>query len=511
MELNTVQESVAACEVVYDSFVEQPIECDILLPDYCPDILKILTCSATPVFTLVQANGAQLAVDGHAMLSITYLSDAGSVRCSEHKVPFSRTIELKSAPESPVISYHAAVDYMNCRAVSPRRADVRGALTVQLKVLSQKKESVVTDAQGEGIQLLRQTAPVTQVVGCASRQYTLREELQIEDSEPGVRHIVRCSCRAQVTDYKAIANKVIAKGELKVSFLYSGYENERDLHIARFTLPISQIVDVDGVDENCRCDVHMHVVSCELIPRSDELGEGRTVSLEAVFCAVVKAYRQMDTAWVSDCYCTQYESSFTTRAVSSLSLLDILNTTLDKSESLKLPQQVTDVTDVWCRAGFTEAKSEEEGLILYGKLTVCMLAVDTDANPLYCEQALEIRHVCAKYEAEQLITDIQMEAGDCAFVRSGEDSLEIKTQVYLAGSICGMRRRQAVDTIELDESKGRKPQSQAAITIYFADEGEAMWEIAKRYNTSMAAVMEENGLEGANVPQRSMLLIPIVP
>ena len=38
-----------------------------------------------------------------------------------------------------------------------------------------------------------------------------------------------------------------------------------------------------------------------------------------------------------------------------------------------------------------------------------------------------------------------------------------------------------------------------------------MWEIAKRYNTSMAAVMEENGLEGANVPQRSMLLIPIVP
>ncbi|NMA79558.1 MAG: LysM peptidoglycan-binding domain-containing protein, partial [Clostridiales bacterium] len=35
-------------------------------------------------------------------------------------------------------------------------------------------------------------------------------------------------------------------------------------------------------------------------------------------------------------------------------------------------------------------------------------------------------------------------------------------------------------------------------------------DIAKRYNTSVEAIMEENELEGEVLEQRGMLLIPIV-
>ena len=36
------------------------------------------------------------------------------------------------------------------------------------------------------------------------------------------------------------------------------------------------------------------------------------------------------------------------------------------------------------------------------------------------------------------------------------------------------------------------------------------WEIAKRYNTSLQAVMEENALEQTTLQEKRMLLIPIV-
>ena len=49
-----------------------------------------------------------------------------------------------------------------------------------------------------------------------------------------------------------------------------------------------------------------------------------------------------------------------------------------------------------------------------------------------------------------------------------------------------------------------------ALKIYYADEGEGVWDIAKRYNTSVEAIMEENELEGEVLEQRGMLLIPIV-
>jgi hypothetical protein len=47
MELSITRQPVAINETVLDTSVEQSVECDVLLPDYCPDILRILTCQGT--------------------------------------------------------------------------------------------------------------------------------------------------------------------------------------------------------------------------------------------------------------------------------------------------------------------------------------------------------------------------------------------------------------------------------------------------------------------------------
>ena len=49
-----------------------------------------------------------------------------------------------------------------------------------------------------------------------------------------------------------------------------------------------------------------------------------------------------------------------------------------------------------------------------------------------------------------------------------------------------------------------------ALTIYFSDENEKVWNIAKKYKTTVRAVMDENGLEDDTVTSRRFLLIPAV-
>lgn len=39
---------------------------------------------------------------------------------------------------------------------------------------------------------------------------------------------------------------------------------------------------------------------------------------------------------------------------------------------------------------------------------------------------------------------------------------------------------------------------------------ENIWSIAKRYNTSLSAVMEENGLEEEILPEKQIVLIPMI-
>ena len=103
MELQLKRQSVAINETLCRTTVEQPIECDALLPDYCPDIVKILRCEVTPILTGNQVSGSQLTVDGVAAARVFYLSDAGCLRSAEYKIPFSRVVEIKPSSSRPGI------------------------------------------------------------------------------------------------------------------------------------------------------------------------------------------------------------------------------------------------------------------------------------------------------------------------------------------------------------------------------------------------------------------------
>ena len=50
----------------------------------------------------------------------------------------------------------------------------------------------------------------------------------------------------------------------------------------------------------------------------------------------------------------------------------------------------------------------------------------------------------------------------------------------------------------------------APLILYYADQGEDVWEIAKAYRTSASRIVEENDLAGTVLEKRRMLLIPAV-
>ena len=46
--------------------------------------------------------------------------------------------------------------------------------------------------------------------------------------------------------------------------------------------------------------------------------------------------------------------------------------------------------------------------------------------------------------------------------------------------------------------------------LYLAEEGESLWEIAKRYNTSIRRIQEENPEEERQPGKREVLLVPVI-
>ena len=49
MDFKVMNKAISTNETLFDDFDERPVDCDFVLPDYCPDIAAVLKCSLKPV------------------------------------------------------------------------------------------------------------------------------------------------------------------------------------------------------------------------------------------------------------------------------------------------------------------------------------------------------------------------------------------------------------------------------------------------------------------------------
>lgn len=510
MELNLQRQPITINEVVYDGFVEHPIECDAMLPDYCPDIVKVLKCNVATAVSSAQTSGERVMIEGTATAQVYYASENGRICRAEYKIPFSKTVEMRGPTADPVTSVIPSVDYVNCRSVNQRRIDIRGALTFKIKVIDQKQEHVVSDASGGGIQIRRDMMHVTELVSQSDSAFSVSEELEVGYGKPPVGSIVRSDCRVNMQDYKIISGKVVCKGDFMLHVCYQPADLEKQLEIMEYTLPLSQIIDSEGTDEECVCDVEMFVTGCDVTPKLNDEGEYMTLALNAAVKAVVGSHRHKEIPMASDCYSTQYDCQCKHKKLGFMRLSDLLRETVMHKATLDLPEGVKSVLDAWCEVDGLNWKAEANDLKMSMRLTIGMFTSMENGEALYFEQSEDIdKDVPLHYNAENVHFDPSADVLSCAYNIVGNEKIDLRCEIAVRGSVYRGMTADSISEIAVDENKP-KVKEQNKLYIYYADEGESIWNIAKQYNTSATAVWEENSATHDILPEKAMLLIPIV-
>ena len=510
MEQILQKQSIAVNEVVYNAAVEQPIECDALLADYCPDIVKVLKCALYTNIGAAQVLAERITVDGTVMVHIYYNDEGGGVCHAEYKVPFSRAIDMAAAPEAPIITVLPHVDYVSCRAISPRRLDVRGAISLRVKVTERRPQELVSGMQGAGLELHRELVHITELINQCEDSFQLQEDLEIGYGKDAIAAIVRTDYRVHVTDYKVVAGKIVAKGDFMLHLLYRPVGEAFRLDVMEYTLPISQIMDCEGLDENAVCDVEMVVQSIDLQPKADENGDYRMVSLNATINAVAAVHRHKEVPVASDCYSTMYESRCQSRPVRFLRLAQVLREVLMHKTTLDLPEGVEEVLDVWCELDNLSWNFQRGSLQIALRLTVNMFAKMGSGECLYFEQSSDLEQsIAIAVGPEQVYFDPSCDVLSSGYNLAGKDKIDIRCEVIVKGCVYYTVECQSITEVTVSED-APKVREQNKLYIYYGNAGERVWDIAKRYNTSPQAVYKENALEQDVLTGKMMLLIPMV-
>ncbi len=507
MDFRATEKTVSVCETVVKAVSEQPVDGDFILPEYCPDVATVLKCHMSAVIQNRQLSGDRFMVDGTVLLSVLYLDEERRcVRTCEFSQPFSTAFSLPPLSPQAFFSLHVHNDYVNCRAVGPRRLDIHGAFSVQLTVKAAAEKALITAVQGDGVHTRCVALTHTVPAAFQEKSFTVNEVMELSDGHHPAEAVLYTTVTPLVSDCKVLLNKAIIKGVLRVYVLYLIDVQNGATEVAEAEIPFSQIVDMEGLSEEWVCDATATLTASEVRIDASQSGEAVRLAVTAKVLCGLYGWRHECVETVCDAYSSHCPLTTETQCVQVKTLHGVRRDEQTVRYTCELPaSDVQEILGLWCRPVSVGMVSDGEKAALDGRLMWCMLVQDSHGEVSYFERTepFSLPYTDGGFDAHP---DVQVCHTDYQTVGGGK--MELHTVLSVTRRCETVVDHTVLSGVVADEAAAYPP-DKAALKIVYAEEGESLWEIARRSRTAVETIMEENHLTGDVLAADTMLLIPL--
>lgn len=513
MDFRVGRDIIAASETVYDGLQEQSIELDYMLPDYCAEIFKIIKCKVTPRIVSRFVSGDRATYDLAVTVNIIYLSEnSNALHSVKQKLNYTKSIEFGRAFENVSISLNPKNDYINCRAVNPRRIDIRGAVSIKVKAFADRKQEVITDAEGHSIELRKRGLQYCAKKLYGEKQNIWTEEMELSGAKPPIHSIIHTDATIMSGDNKVIAGKIITKGELTIKTLYTCEQNGAPaLDMTELSVPYNAIIDLDGVDDSYNVCVMPTLAALESTATGGSDGAFKRIQYEITVGFSVKATKSSEATVVTDAYSRIHPCQYGSSKIRLDSEPTVINEIFPVKPAIDFPDSnIMSVFDIWTDVVNVSTTVKEDEFIIAGAVNHTVIGASENGAPAVFDCSTPFEYSVSAMLCESSVIDIDVFCTGSSFTLSGSNSITVKSDIKAFGTITAARDYDAVTDLEVDDSSQKSRDGDYALKLYYGTEGEDLWEIAKKYSTSVECIAQENNLDGDILENNNMILIPIL-
>lgn len=503
MELELSRAQIACFETAAHITLCQEETQEAIVPDACPDVLRLVQVCARANLGGKQARDGAAAVHGTVEATILYQPEGGAGVCRmEMRLPFECQADAPGLTGHGTVFACPRVRRAEARLLNPRKVLLRVDLAVEIRACQPRQMTVCRGitTEGEGIQQRLEQRETYPMVAVQEKPFTFGETLRLPfQGEGGEVYFARAL--PVCTESKLIGSKLIFKGETEVQLLLR--DEGGALEPFRQSLPFSQIMEVPGVGEGSDCEVTVEVVQLDLLP-SPEGGKQIEVQMELLAQAAVRSRQTVEL--LQDAYSTQWELETERQDHVLPRLEDASYRSQSIRELVETAAPVRKIVDCWAQPG--EVRQSREGNQMSLHSEVCFTV-------LYLDEEGQLQSVQRPVTATVRVDCPQSGTCQCRCTCPGEifatptaGGLEIRGAVEFQYMVLCQQKLCAIAAARLTEPRKRGEGACPSMVLRLALPGERLWDIAKSYATTTQQILQANELEEEELPSDRMLLIP---
>lgn len=513
-DIDVIKEKVQFEQLLRENSSNIVLKDEYLIPDTHPDVQEILCIESRPVITSKEIIGDKIVLDGKVEYTVIYLArEEGLVANSvSYTQKFTNNIDLNQGEHKVICEVESKVEHIEAMIMNERKISIQGILGIEWELYKSKEFEFVKDIEGnDDIQILKKTETINRISASEEVELDGKSIIRVGMDKPQVNKILKCSLLLHKKEIKIVEDKIYLGCYCKINILYKGDEN-KDIVCLEDDVYLSKEEEIDGITSDMIPSVFFDIVNDEILLEEDDLGEVRIINSEFVIKANVKIFSQEKIDTIKDAYSPklliglkkdEYEVGMLQGANTSEA---IIKDGIQLKENNLKPEQIisTNATVILTDKEVKKDKVEVEGII---KVDILYKTTEEDKY---------LSDIKAEIPFSTMIDILGADEGMKSIVRSSLENIEaflesnsisIKATIALSAKVLYELQKEFIS--DVIEEEGEKPEKNASITIYVVGEGDTLWELAKKYNTTIDELVKINLIEDSDyIEAGSKLIIP---
>lgn len=504
MAVELVRKPVTLESMTRKESVQVIKERDIIVPDGKPDMQNVVQLDSTVVMDQIDVSQDKVMYRGKINVNILYTApnNPSCIYTMKSSIPIDDFMIMEGVNKEQRIDFKYDIEYTSYNILNERKVNVKAIMQNEVYATSSSEALFLTSVQTDApIQTRQQTVEIVSLATEKEDKVIVKEDLTVAQNKPSIGEIIKTSVQIQEEQIKRTESEIKYNGIIEVTTMYKANNDETDIQIINHRVPfegtIENLKDEEEVYWDCRLSVEPDYM--QVTPDYD--GEDRVIESEFVVTAKYAKYNRSEETLISDIYCPGKKVDASERIVEYMTLFNRSELSIPKKDAIsieEIPAENLEVFSVNIKPTVEEKVISDDKLTIRGMLELratCLVnnevnSVETVVNVVPFSQEIEIRNISDK---SLVIPNVMVK--DTKLYAQTKKELVLE---YLLDCTAEVYTREAVKTLDevtLEDMTSEELDKYPSMTIYQVRKGDSLWELAKRFNTTVKEIQDINDIE----------------
>lgn len=473
------------------------IETEVVVSDKKEDVYEIIKTEGYIALKKQEVLDGKIIFRGNFNYNVIYLTeDKNTVSNIEGRIEINEVVEKDNIVADMENMLFYDVEHIDCTVINERKIRVGALLNIRGSLFEKNTIDIIKDvSQIDNVQKHRKEVQYEDIVGIEKSESIIRDTININTED--IASIVSIGPRIKLKETRVSDNKVIVGGVLDLNPIAYTYEGEL-VELDKIGLDFTQFIEVPGVCEGMKEEAMVEIVDLNYVFKQNEETNISSLEVDCTARAKVKVSEDVTREVLQDAYSPDRTLKFESRNVelnkvvsSGSEFFNIRDTIKNTTDDIQIKEVVSVDSNIIVENSYFEGnKNIIEGIVLIDILYTPVEGL----RPVYrLTEEIQFTHDIEMDNVKETTNAFNNVSIDRIEFDLNRDQIDVTIKVR---RYCEALDKKKDSFIIKGEDQGPVDLSKRpSITLYIAREGDKLWNIAKKYNTTIDDIAEINEIK----------------